>query len=206
MFHIVFILGEQPLYDRSAGSHEDLVVERADNLKPEWPWKSMIRHSNTNRYAVQVLSILGIWGEKSWQMNKWNETIKVGSGVKKTERTNKMVERLLELNLLLGAAQLLSCGSLMFSGKLGIQLQSSDLIISVSPTAIWCLAKSMINMFVSGMNGTHNPCYLKCLNSEAKQIEIMWWPLLLGHSHYLKRAEEIPTVTFVLINSSNPPI
>ena len=69
-------------------------------------------------------------------MNKWNETIKVGSGVKKIERMNKMVERLLELNLLLGVAKLLPWGSSMFNGKLGIQLQSSDLIISVSPTAI----------------------------------------------------------------------
>ena len=69
-------------------------------------------------------------------MNKWNETIKVGSGVKKIERMNKMVERLLELNLLLGVAQLLPWGISMFNGKLGIQLQSSDLIISVSPTAI----------------------------------------------------------------------
>lgn len=60
----------------------------------------------------------------------------MGSEVKKVEMRNKMVERLLELNLLLGAAHLLPFGSLMFSENLGIQLQSSDLIISVSPTAI----------------------------------------------------------------------
>lgn len=61
----------------------------------------------------------------------------MGSEVKKIEMRNKMAERPLEFNLLLGTAQLLPFGSLMFSGNLGIQLQSSE--------AIECLAKSTRN-------------------------------------------------------------
>ena len=46
-------------------------------------------------------------------------------------------------------------------------------------------------MVVSGMNGKCNPHYLKYVNSGVKYIQILWCPLLLAHSHYLKRAEEI---------------
>lgn len=57
----------------------------------------------------------------------------------------KMVDRLLELNLILGV-QFPPFGSFMFSGNLGIHFQSSDLIIiSVSPAALGCLAWSGTN-------------------------------------------------------------